>query len=286
MGRNTQKKSKQTIFHSEEWENIRYFAKLREEMTEGSVNIMCLILFAYKVHPQYPLIVAANRDEEYKRKTAPAHFWEDHPNILAGRDLEKMGTWMGVTKEGRFSALTNYRDFSESTEGKRSRGELVVQALTDSRHPETFIKMLDDRRDLYPGYNLLIGDADRLYYYSNRSRERLSLKPGIYGLSNHLLDTPWPKVEKGKKGLEQALHLPVEKMIPQLFHILSDAEPFPDEKLPDTGIPFELERALSPLYIQMDGYGTRSSTVLLISDREVTFIEKGETTKEFQFAID
>lgn len=246
---------------------------------------MCLILFAYQVHPDYPLIVAANRDEEYKRKTAAAHFWGDEPTILAGRDLEKMGTWMGVTKTGRFSALTNYRDFSEKTEGKRSRGELVVQALLDPRSPAEFIQSLTEKKELYPGYNILVGDVRQLYYYSNRGGEPIALRPGIYGLSNHLLDTPWPKVVKGKRGLEQALELPKGKMIEELFAILQDREPFPDKDLPDTGIPFELERALSPLYIQMDGYGTRSSTVILMNESEITFIEKSKETREYSIKI-
>lgn len=247
---------------------------------------MCLILFAYQVHPDYPLIVAANRDEEYKRKTAAAHFWEDEPDILAGRDLEKMGTWMGVTKSGRFSAVTNYRDFSEKTEGKRSRGELVVQALTTPDDPGEFVQTLAGKKNLYPGYNILAGDVYTLYYYSNRGGEPVYLKPGIYGLSNHLLDTPWPKVVKGKQELEKALNLPETELISRLFTILHDTEPFPDDKLPDTGIPLELERALSPLYIKMDGYGTRSSTVILMSEQEITFIEKSKETKEFRFAIE
>lgn len=247
---------------------------------------MCLILFAYHVHPDFPLIVAANRDEEYKRKTAVAHFWDDEPEILAGRDLEKMGTWMGVTKTGRFSAVTNYRDFSEKTEGKRSRGELVVQALLDPKGPGDYVQSLVDKKAWYPGYNILAGDVHNLYYFSNRSGDPVSLKPGIYGLSNHLLDTPWPKVVKGKEELKKALDLPEKELIQRLFTILRDAEPFPDERLPDTGIPLELERALSPLYIHMDGYGTRSSTVILMTERDITFIEKTKETKEFRFPIE
>lgn len=251
---------------------------------------MCLILFAYKKHPKYKLIVAANRDEFYKRPTAPAHFWDDHPKILAGRDLEKMGTWMGVTSSGRFSALTNYRDPKDITEGKRSRGELVLQALTYGGDFKDYMEFLKKTNEAYPGYNLLAGDLNNLYYYSNRGREIQKLQPGVHGVSNHLLNTEWPKVKKGKAGLADIIKGVVkEEMVESLMDLLQHADPAPDELLPSTGVPLEWERLLSPLFIKSEGYGTRSSTVILMSDQEIEFVETvyaHGTIKTNKFTVD
>jgi uncharacterized protein with NRDE domain len=238
---------------------------------------MCLILFAYKVHPIYNLIVAANRDEFYKRATAPVHFWEDVPEILAGRDLEKHGTWMGVTKQGRFSALTNYRDPNESTEGKGSRGELVTAALTYPHQMEDYLQTLSNKRLHYPGYNLVAGSQHELYYYSNVANKLEKIVPGVHGVSNHFLNTNWPKVNKGKQELEESLHLKKENLVDQLFSILNHADPFPDEQLPKTGVPLEWERMLSSLFIKSEDYGTRSSTVLLMSDQQIDLVERVHT---------
>ena len=235
---------------------------------------MCLILFAYKVHPVYKLIVAANRDEFYKRPTAPAHFWEDSPDILAGRDLEKMGTWMGVTSQGRFAALTNYRNPKEVAEGKRSRGELVADALKYNGNLSDYMRELSGNKDQYPGYNLLAGDADELYYYSNIGQELRKLEPGIYGVSNHLLNTEWPKVKIGKEGLAKIINGKQGNMIENLFSLLQNAEKASDELLPNTGVPLDMERMLSPLFIKSDYYGTRSSTVMLLSDKEIQYVER------------
>ncbi|MCM3571041.1 NRDE family protein [Neobacillus mesonae] len=235
---------------------------------------MCLILFAYHIHPVYKLIVAANRDEFYQRPTAPAHFWEDQPEILAGRDLEKMGTWMGVTKKGRFAALTNYRDPNETTVGKRSRGELVSGALTYKGDVRDYMKTLEQNKSQYPGYNLLTGNADELYYYSNIGQQLQKLEPGIYGISNHLLNTEWPKVQKGKEGLGEIVQENRTEMIARLFKLLQSADPAPDELLPNTGVSLEWERMLSPLFIQSEDYGTRSSTVMLLADHEIQYLER------------
>ncbi|MFE8702818.1 NRDE family protein [Cytobacillus sp. FJAT-54145] len=250
---------------------------------------MCLILFAYKVHPKYKLIVAANRDEFYKRATAPAHFWEDHPKILAGRDLEKMGTWMGVTSSGRFSALTNYRDPKDITVGKRSRGELVSQALTYGGNLKDYLEILKKTNEAYPGYNLLAGDINNLYYYSNRGKDFQKLQPGIHGVSNHLLNTEWPKVSKGKARLAAIMKEDSkEEMVENLMDLLQQADPAPDELLPSTGVPLEWDRLLSPLFIKSEGYGTRSSTVILMSEEEVEFVENvytDNTVKTNKFTI-
>ncbi|PLT33467.1 hypothetical protein CUU64_14020 [Bacillus sp. V5-8f] len=249
---------------------------------------MCLILFAYQSHPKYKLIVAANRDEFYKRPTAPVHYWQDHPQILAGRDLEKMGTWMGVTTTGRFAALTNYRNPQEKTEGKRSRGELVANFLKTHEISKDYLKKVKVERDLYPGYNFLAGDANELYYYSNVEDTVKRLDPGIYGVSNHLLNTAWPKVQRGKEGLSQIVGDSVEQMTEKLLNLLQNADPFPDELLPNTGVSQEWERILSPLFIKSEGYGTRSSTVVLMSEGEIYYRERvfvAENSKDQEYTI-
>ncbi|WP_079510188.1 NRDE family protein [Mesobacillus jeotgali] len=235
---------------------------------------MCLILFAYKGHPRYKLVIAANRDEAYARETAPAHFWEDAPELLAGRDLVKMGTWMGVTANGRFAALTNYRDPSEQTAGKRTRGELVADYLKGTVKPEMYLQKMAQLRHEYPGYNLLTGDLQELYYYSNTADKLLRVEPGIHGVSNHLLDTDWPKVEKGKEGLKKILTEDSTDLPDSLFSLLENADPAPDHLLPSTGVSLEWERLLSPMFIKSEGYGTISSTVILMNDREIYFNER------------
>lgn len=248
---------------------------------------MCLILFAYQQHPVYKLIVAANRDENYQRPTAPAHFWGDYPDVLAGRDLEKMGTWMGVTTSGHFSALTNFRDPKQSTEGSRSRGELVLNAL--KREPRDYLMNLQQTDHLYPGYNLLAGDKNELFYYSNIGKKLISISPGIYGVSNHLLNTEWPKVKKGKDRLGQIIKEQYEEgLIEKLFALLRDSERAEDHLLPETGVSIEMERMLSPMFIKSDGYGTRASTVMLMSEGEIKYTERvytGESVKEQIFTI-
>lgn len=242
---------------------------------------MCLILFAYHIHPEYQLIVAANRDEFYQRPTAPAHYWEDHPEILAGRDLEKMGTWMGVNLTGHFSALTNYRNPKETQVGKHSRGELVHHALTFKGDLKDYMESLKINKDLYPGFNLLAGSIEQLYYYSNVSNEVQRINKGVHGVSNHLLNSEWPKVKKGKDGLLKIINEEEEnQMVEKLFQLLENTDRSPDEELPNTGVSLEMERMLSPLFIKSEDYGTRSSTVLFISEKKIKFIEKVFTKGE------
>ncbi|MEH7224057.1 NRDE family protein [Bacillus sp. JJ1566] len=250
---------------------------------------MCLVLLAYRAHPVYKLIVAANRDEFLQRPTAPIHFWEDEPTLLAGRDLEKMGTWMGVTKAGRFSAITNYRDPSEVIDGKHSRGKLVKDALTYNGEIAEYMKQLGKTNDQYPGYNLLVGDLDNLYYYSNVGKKLESVAPGIHGLSNHLLNTNWPKVEKGKEGLTTIIK--EDNLVEDLLELLQNTDQPNEDLLPKTGVSFEWERILSSLFIQTNGYGTRSSTVLLMSDTEIQYVERtfsslGTSDQKFYFPIE
>lgn len=221
---------------------------------------MCLILLAHQVHPDYPLAVCANRDEFYARPTAAADFWTDAPHILAGRDLQAGGTWLGVTRGGRFAAVTNYRD-PGAPEGRCSRGELTRAFLAGEASPEAFLQALEP--EAYGGFNLFLGNREGLYYYSNRQRTIRSLAPGIYGLSNHLLETPWPKLVAAKERFATALgQLPDPE--PQ-FTLLADERRWPDERLPDTGVPLEWERILSAVFVRSPGYGTRASTVLTVA---------------------
>jgi len=236
---------------------------------------MCLILFAHLMHPKFRLIVAANRDEYYDRPTEPASFWRDGPHILAGRDLEKMGTWMGVTLNGSFAAVTNYRNPAESADGKRSRGELAAGFLREEPSCAQYAKRLQRERALYPGYNLVFGRDGELWYYSNVENRPRSLPPGVYGLSNHLLDTAWPKVSRGKEELARCLAFDGEEELrSRLFDLLAHDDPAPDHLLPRTGLTLERERALSPIFIRAGNYGTRSSTVLIASDDEIVFEER------------
>ena len=253
---------------------------------------MCLILLSYKQHPVYPLVFAANRDEFYDRPTAPAAFWEDRPGLLAGRDLKEGGTWLGVTRGGRMAALTNYRDPVSVKAQAPSRGWLVRDYLLGRDDTDQYLKRLIEKADTYNGFSVILGDAFRLYYYCNRNGV-MELTPGLYGLSNALLNTPWPKVERGKRKLGALLlqtdHPPPE----ELFSILKDPSRPDDGQLPDTGIGLEWERILSPMFITSPIYGTRSSSLLLVDQkRHVTFIERtynggsepGKTAK-FEFGI-
>lgn len=238
---------------------------------------MCLILFAYESHPKYKLVVAANRDEFYSRPTSPADFWQDNPEILAGRDLREGGTWMGITTNGRFAALTNYRDPSRNKKTAPSRGHLVQRFLDSTMTPSAYIDQIPDAGKEYNGFNLLIGEHDSLYYYSNREQIIRPVSPGIHGLSNALLNDPWPKVIKGKQALEMALHHDEVKP-EQLFAILVDQEPVEDQELPDTGVGLEMERGLAPAFVTMSGYGTKTSTVILIDHSDqVRFWERSFT---------
>jgi uncharacterized protein with NRDE domain len=252
---------------------------------------MCLIVFAHRVHPAYPLVVAANRDEWFERPTAPAGFWADASGVFAGRDLEHHGTWLGVTTTGRFSAITNFRDPGNHRPDAPSRGRLVSDFLRSSSTPASYLEGLRPDAASYNGFSLLVGDRDSLCYFSNREGEIRDLRPGIYGLSNDLLDVPWPKVRLGKTRLAARLD---DGLDPEaLLALLDDTGTAPDEDLPRTGVSLDWERKLSALRILAEGYGTRSSTALLISaDGEVriaerSFDERGDelATVRERFAI-
>jgi uncharacterized protein with NRDE domain len=235
---------------------------------------VCLILLAWHAHPEYPLVVAANRDEIHTRPSAPAGFWEDHPEILGGRDLECLGTWMGVTRAGKFAAVTNYRDPDGVAGGTVSRGLLASSFLQNGESAAEFVSGLEQDGAAYRGFNFLAGDRDELWWVSNRGAAARKLEPGVHGLSNHLLDTPWPKVTRGKERLARALEL--SPAVDSLMALLADASIAPDAELPDTGVGLERERMLSAARIVSPVYGTRCSTVLLLGRTgRVRFAERG-----------
>jgi uncharacterized protein with NRDE domain len=224
---------------------------------------MCLIALAYDVSP-HRLVVAANRDEFHARPAAPAHFWPDAPDLLAGRDLLAGGTWMGITRTGRFAAVTNYREPEPPPADAPSRGGLTAGFLTGTASAEDFARSLAGRGDRYAGFNLLVGDAGGLYYVTNRHPGWRRLSPGVYGISNHLLDTDWPKVRDAKEALSGALSHPVPELEAALFAALAREAFAPDHALPDTGVGIEVERVLSSPFIRAGAYGTRASTVLTV----------------------
>ncbi len=245
---------------------------------------MCLIVFAWRAHPDYPLVVAANRDEFLARPAVPAHWWTDAPHLLAGRDLEAGGSWMGLARTGRFAALTNYRDPSRRIEGAPSRGALVREALSAEAGAHEVLQQLAGTSERYAAFNLLVGDGDSLGVLESTTGRVRMLAPGVYGLSNHLLDSPWPKLLKARQGLAEALRaLPAgtsaapqqeDALNERLLSLLCDPRPAPDPHLPETGVSLEWERWLSPAFIRAPGYGTRCSSVVLIGqDGRVRFTE-------------
>ena len=235
---------------------------------------MCLILFACHQHKDYPLIVAANRDEFYSRSTAPASFWPESPHVLAGCDRHLGGTWFGITRQGRFAALTNYREPDREKDHLGSRGVLVRDYLLSKEDTGDWLAGLSRNDRNVKGFNLVVGSAEGLFYHSNRGAPPRSLSPGIYGLSNQLLDTPWPKVVRSKKAFAEHVGRP-DVSEADLFSILADTEQAPDALLPDTGIGLRRERLLSSPFVLSSDYGTRSSTLLFCRrDGQVRFVER------------
>ena len=238
---------------------------------------MCTLAFAYKVHPDYPMIFIGNRDEFYNRLTKNAEMWN---GILSGIDLEKGGTWTGISQSGRMAFLTNYRDFSMHVENPESRGFLTRDFLTGNSHPEEYLKQLALQKSKYNPYNLVVGNIENLYYYSNISEEIVRLIPGIYGLSNALLDVPWPKVKRIKTELSEAINSSTID-VESLFKILENNALAMDGELPNTGIDFELEKSLSSIFIALETYGTRHETVITIHrSGQVEFYEKTKSSSE------
>ncbi|MDH3221653.1 MAG: NRDE family protein [Gammaproteobacteria bacterium] len=233
---------------------------------------MCLVLFAYRRHADYPLILIANRDEYYARPTRDAHWW-DGAQVLAGRDLEAGGTWLGISRDGRLAAVTNVREPGGMHPGKISRGELTRAYLSGNEHPEAYLQRLAPHDRDYAGFNLLVGDRQGLWFYSNRDHGVRRIEPGVHGISNGAFDEPWPKLSSGKAELEQMLGGDISENA--LLEILTDHQVAPDHRLPSTGVSLDIERMLSSRFIRSPEYGTRACSVIIM-DRagRVTFCEQ------------
>ncbi len=246
---------------------------------------MCTLLFAHRADPEYPLVIAANRDEHYGRATQRAGYWRDAPEVLGGRDGVAGGTWMALRRDGRWAALTNVREPGRYLEGAPSRGDLVRNFLVgdSARTSAEYLESVAARAQDYNGFNLVVGVAGgELWYLSNRAGSPArpqKVAPGVHGVSNALLDTPWPKVARGREALGAALASAREEGGPPdvggLLEMLHDPRQALDEQLPSTGVSLELERMLSPLFIATERYGTCSSTVLVV-DRHgrARFVER------------
>jgi uncharacterized protein with NRDE domain len=227
---------------------------------------MCLLTLAFQSHPRYPLIVVANRDEFYDRPAAQADFWSDHPDLLAGRDLEAGGTWLGVNRAGSWAGVTNFRGGGSTAD--LSRGELPTNYLRANAPGLTqYFSDTRKKNDRYNGFNLLAGNARELMYCNNINHQSTQLGPGVYTLSNDLLDTPWPKSELGRERLLKAIEAS-DLRSEDLVEVLASRQCFPDGHLPDTGVGLEMERTLSPPFIVAHTYGTRCTTVLLIDNQD------------------
>lgn len=252
---------------------------------------MCLIALAWRADPDYPLIVAANRDEFRARAVAPVDWWPDG-GILAGRDLEAGGTWMGVSHAGRFAAVTNLRQRGAHRAAARSRGLLVTDFLRSAAPVADFLAELAAHAADYSGFNLVVFDGAELGYLGSQDGAGRAITPGVHGLANAALDEPWPKVERARAGMAAALGAPTPDAA--LFGVLADPAPAPDAALPDTGVGVELERRLSAPLITGPDYGTRASTVLTLSRRgAITYEERSldaagavQARRRFEFAAD
>jgi uncharacterized protein with NRDE domain len=254
---------------------------------------MCLILIAYQQHPSLKLIIAANRDEFHDRATAAADYWEDAPRILAGRDLVARGTWLGVSRSGRVAAVTNFRGPGRQRPDARSRGALVAEFLRATVPTATYLQDVAARGREFNGFSLFAGSTRTLGYVSNNAGQSRILGPGVYGLSNALLDEPWPKVVLGRERLRQVVAA-ARPAPEELFEVLADRSVSPDARLPDTGIGPARERDLAPMFIVGEQYGSRSSTVVFMhDDGRVEFLERrfdanGRAlgTSRFEFEVD
>ncbi len=241
---------------------------------------MCLAYFSYHQYDDLPLCILTNRDEYYERPSQKAHFWEsENLKILGGKDSKAGGSWFAVGCDGRWALVTNYRDPARVSSQTRSRGLLVSEYLQSNQSAAEYIYTQKNQSHLYNGFNLLLGDATSLHYYSNITGQGMGLGPGLYGLSNHLLDTPWPKVKTGKKDFGQLLenHRPPE--IQSAFAILQDRNTAPDEFLPNTGIDRQWEKILSARFIISPEYGTRATTLIYIYQDKMFFSEQSYDNK-------
>lgn len=228
---------------------------------------MCLVAFSWRVHPHYPLLISANRDEFFDRPTQFLHRWDS--GITAGKDLRGGGTWMGFHPNGNWALLTNFRDFHRPRKGEISRGKLVENFLLGSMPPDGYLKVISKEKDRYEGFNLLVSDGKKLFYFSNYGKEVVEIPPGIHGLSNGLFNEPWPKVTLAKKQLAE-LDRANEK---SLLDILKSPETYPLELLPKTGASAQMEIELSAQMIRLaPNYGTVSATAVIQNQTGITQI--------------
>jgi uncharacterized protein with NRDE domain len=236
---------------------------------------MCLLVLAWLSHPRYRLVVAGNRDEFHDRPTTPLGWWTDMPGILAGRDQRAGGTWMGVSRSGRFGVVTNFRSVeTAAAEGSPSRGQLVPRFLGERADAAGFLEALGESARQFSGFNLLVGGTTDLHYYSNAVDEGpRELPPGIYGLSNHRLDEPWPKLVRTRARFTAALESD-EPASEDLLDLLGDREPSALAATAATGLPVELEKALSAPFVRHDRYGTRCSTLVTIEHAGRTVVHE------------
>ena len=235
---------------------------------------MCLLVLAWRMHPRYRLIVAANRDEYHARPTAPMAVWRDAPDMLAGRDLSALGTWLAVDRQRRFGIITNFRDVQARRPDAPSRGGLIPEWLQQASAPESFLRQLEPGAQRYAGFNLLLNGADSLNYASNRAPKfSRALEPGVYGLSNLLLDTPWPKLTRVRAEFEQwlaeqsatAYAAPPEAADARLFGMLADrTRSLPDARAGARPLPPEWAEVLSSPFVVHPLFGTRCSTLAMI----------------------
>ncbi len=224
---------------------------------------MCLITFGYKVHPQFELIVLANRDEFTNRGFLQAHHWGSRQKVISGIDLTAKGGWTGITESGRIAIVTNYRNGLKNDSELSSRGGLVTNFLDSDISAKEYLGVLRRSKDYYNGYNIIFGCADSLYWYSNINDKYILLQPGFYGLSNHLLDTEWPKLKQVKSKLKA--HIESDQICPnELQAIMLDNHQFDESQLPDTGIDLELEKGLSPVFVDLGSYGTILTTIIYL----------------------
>ncbi len=236
---------------------------------------MCLLVFAWKIHPDYPLVFAGNRDELHARPAAAAGFWDKAPQVLAGRDLQAGGTWLGITSGGRFAVVTNYRTGLDPEKAPRSRGGLTADFLHGRIPANTYIHAVAQRANEYGAFSLIVGDRHALWYFSSRGEpEPREVPPGIHALSNHLLDTAWPKVTRSITRMQSQVKTPALTN-ETLFTLLAERTTAADAQLPDTGIGRERERQVSPVFVVNPVYGTRCSSVIFLhADGQARFAER------------
>lgn len=234
---------------------------------------MCLIVLAYNVVPDSPIILAGNRDEFYNRPTINAHTWSTNPPLIAGKDKKAGGTWLGITKTGRLAAITNYRDINNIRENAPSRGHLVKDALLTPLCTRDYLTHLKKTSSLYNGFNLISGSKNALFYFNNIRQKIEEVPPGVHVISNAFLNTPWPKaawVQKSFKSLLKSSNTVVDAV----FDIFLNQQTYPKESLPKTGLSPEMEKAMSSAFIQTDNYGTRCSTFIRLKNNGKYYFEE------------